>query len=187
MSGFEAKIRRAACTCGQVMFDAQGDPIVGASCYCTSCQCAGALFASLDGTMPVLEADGGTEFALYRKDRIDCTAGKHLLREHRLTASSPTRRVLASCCNTPMFLEFQNGHWLSVYSRRFRPDEKPPLEMRTMTADRRPGVVFSDSLPSYAKHSGRFMWRLLSAWARMGFRSPKLDYVQGKLDVQGGR
>ncbi|WP_269932723.1 hypothetical protein [Aminobacter sp. HY435] len=137
--------------------------------------------------LDVLEGDGGTDFALYRKDRVRCARGADLLREHRLTASSPTRRVLATCCNAPMFLEFKNGHWLSVYRRRFRPQDRPPVEMRVMTADRRAGVEFSDGLPSYARHSGLFMWRLLSAWAMMGFRSPRIDYVQGGTDVQGRR
>jgi len=184
MAGVGKDMRRVACRCGQVGFEASGAPIVGAACYCSSCQKAGGIFEALPGGKPVLESDGGTNFALYRKDRMRCVHGAELLREHRLSQKAPTRRVVAKCCNSPMFLEFKGGHWLSVYRRRFRPEDQPPVEMRTMTADRRPGVEFSDGLPSYAKHSGRFMWRLLSAWAAMGFRAPKLTYVQGELDVQ---
>lgn len=185
MPGVEPNFRSAACQCGQVAFEASGDPIVGAICYCSSCQKAGKMFEELPGGTPVLDSDGGTDFALYRKDRMRCVHGGELLREHRLSQQAPTRRVVAKCCNSPMFLEFKGGHWLSVYSRRFRPEDRPPVEMRTMTADRRAGVEFSDNLPSYAKHSGRFMWRLLWAWAAMGFRSPGIDYVKGELDVQG--
>ena len=36
--------------------------------------------------------------------------GRHLLRDE-----SSTRRVVASCCASPMFLDFKKGHWLSVY------------------------------------------------------------------------
>ncbi|WP_395448808.1 GFA family protein [Aminobacter sp. UC22_36] len=179
-------MRRVACRCGQVAFEASGAPIVGAICYCSSCQKAGGIFAALPGGTPVLESDGGTNYTLYRKDRIRCVHGAELLREHRLSPTAPTRRVVATCCNSPVFLEFKGGHWLSVYRERIDPAERPPAEMRTMTADRRPGVEFSDGLPSYAKHSGRFMWRLLTAWAAMGFRAPKVAYVKGELDVQGG-
>jgi hypothetical protein len=186
MAGIGTDMRRVACSCGQVAFEASGAPIVGAACYCSSCQKAGNIFEKLPGGEPVLESDGGTNYALYRKDRIRCVHSAELLREHRLSPTAPTRRVLAKCCNAPMFLEFKGGHWLSVYRERIHPDDRPPVEMRTMTADRRPGVEFSDGLPSYAKHSGRFMWRLLTAWAAMGFRAPKVEYVNGELDVQGG-
>ncbi|WP_246592187.1 GFA family protein [Aminobacter anthyllidis] len=186
MAGIGKDMRRVACRCGQVAFEASGAPIVGAACYCSSCQKAGKIFEELPGGEPVLESDGGTNYALYRKDRIRCVHGAELLREHRLSPTAPTRRVVATCCNSPMFLEFKGGHWLSVYSERIDPDERPPVEMRTLTADRRPGVEFSDGLPSYAKHSGLFMWRLLTAWVAMGFRAPKLEYVKGELDVQGG-
>lgn len=178
-------MRRVACRCGQVGFEASGTPIVTAACHCSSCQKAGKIFERLPGGAPVLESDGGTDYALYRKDRVHCVRGADLLREHRLGPTAPTRRVVAGCCNAPMFLEFKGGHWLSVYRERIHPDDRLPIEMRTMTADRRPGVEFTDGLPSYAKHSGRFMWRLLSAWAAMGFRAPKITYVQGELDVQG--
>ena len=39
---------------------------------------------------------------------------KHL-REFRLSAESGSRRVVATCCDTPVFLELKGAHWLSVY------------------------------------------------------------------------
>ena len=131
----------------------------------------------------MLDADGGTPFVLQRKDRVTFTKGAERLRELRLKPDSPTRRVVATCCNSPMFVEFSGGHWLSVYRDRFDITERPAVEMRTMTADRRTGVEFTDNVPSYRRHSGRFMWRLLAAWAAMGFRSPKLDHVKGTIDA----
>ena len=104
------------------------------------------------------------------------------MREYRLTPASKTRRVVATCCNAPIFLEFSGGHWLSIYKDRFAKADQPALDMRTMTRDRRPGVEFTDGLPSYKTHSGRFMWKLLTAWAAMGFRAPKIDYVSGTVD-----
>lgn len=175
--------RLARCTCGQVALRLSGAPIVTAACYCTSCQTAGTTFAALPGAEPVLGDDGGTAYLLCRKDRVEMLQGAGHLREFRLTPGSPTRRVVAACCNAPVFLEFQNGHWLSIYRDRLPADDRLPVEMRTMTMDRRAGVEFDDAIPSYRKHSGRFMWRLLVAWAAMGFRAPKLDYVKGTLDA----
>jgi hypothetical protein len=173
----------AECVCGRVGLECSGPPIVGAACYCESCQKAGRLFATLPGASSILAADGGTAYALYRKDRIRCVKGAEALREHRLTPVSKTRRVVASCCNSPMFVEFSGGHWLSVYQGRFSEGQRPPIEMRTMTRDAPAGIAFDDGLPSYRTHSGRFMWRLLTAWIAMGFRAPKIDYVNGTLDV----
>lgn len=176
---------RATCRCGSVALVLTGKPIVAAACYCKSCQTAGAQFETLPGATAVLDADGGTGFVLFRKDRVRCLRGEALLGEHRLTPSSATRRVIASCCNTPMFLEFQNGHWLSIYGHALPQDERPPVEMRTMTRDRRAGVEFHDAVPTYATHSGRFMWRLLAAWAAMGFRAPKIDWAKGAANESG--
>jgi hypothetical protein len=72
-----------------------------------------------------------------------------------------------------MFLEFNKGHWLSIYRDRL-PDGAAPLEMRVMTRDKREGVELPGDIPNYSSHSGKFMWKLLSAWAAMGFRSPKV-------------
>ena len=174
--------RMATCRCGSAALRLRGRPIATVACYCTSCQAAGRHLAALPGGVPVLDGDGGTAFVLSRKDRVDAVEGSDRLREYRLKPGSPTRRVVAACCNSPMFLEFQNGHWLSVYRDRLPVEDRLPIEMRTMIIDRRPGVAFHDSIPSYRKHSGRFMWRLLAAWAAMGFRAPKIDYVKGALD-----
>jgi hypothetical protein len=182
MSGNPARERIASCRCGNVALALAGEPIVASNCYCTSCQTAAARFETLEGAHPILEADGGTPYVLFRKDRVRPLRGESLLREHRLKPSSSTRRVVASCCNTPIFTEFQNGHWLSVYSHTLPEAERPPVDLRTMTVDRRPGVEFHDAVPSYRRHSGRFMCRLLAAWAAMSFRAPKIDWVKGALD-----
>jgi hypothetical protein len=85
-----------------------------------------------------------------------------------------------------MFLEFEKGHWLSLYRQRFAASDRPALEMRVMTGDRRAGFERKDDMPSYASHSGRFMWKLLSAWIAMGFRAPKIDYVKGGVGHYAG-
>ena len=57
--------------------------------------------------------------------------GQEYLEEHRLKPDSPTRRVIATCCNSGMFLDFTKGHWLTMYRNRF-PAGAPPLEMRVI-------------------------------------------------------
>ena len=82
---------------------------------------------------------------LFRKDRVVQTAGADRLSEHRLKPDSPTRRMIATCCNTPMLLEFTKGHWLTFY-RGGLPEEIPPLEMRVMTEDEPAAVNASQRL-----------------------------------------
>lgn len=140
------------------------------------------MFEALSGAPPVLNDDGSTDFVLFRKDRIGCVHGADRLREHRLTPNSKTRRVVATCCNTPMFLEFTGGHWLTLYRQRFNEQDRPPVQMRVMTRDRRAGTTVADGLPRYAGHSGKFMLKLIGAWAAMRFRTPQIEYVKGTLD-----
>jgi hypothetical protein len=163
----------ASCRCGPVAFETTGKPIMSADCHCQSCQEAGRQFERLPSAPAVLDAYGGIGFVLIRKDRVRCAKGGEKLQEHRLKPDSPTRRVLATCCNSPMFLEFNNGHWLSLYRDRL-PDGAAPLEMRVMTMDRREGVELPRDVPNYPRHSGKFMWKLLAAWVAMGFRTPKV-------------
>ena len=91
---------------------------------------------------PVLDANGGTGFVLYRKDRIRCIVGAEQLEEYRLKPQSPTRRVIAACCNSPMFLDFTKGHWLTFYRNRFGANA-PAVEMRVMANERPSGVTRS--------------------------------------------
>jgi hypothetical protein len=163
----------AVCQCGKVKLEAVGRPILTGSCYCTSCQEAGRRFEQLASAPPVLNPDGGTDFVLYRKDRVQCVTGQEYLEEHRLKPDSPTRRVVAACCNSAMFLDFTKGHWLTMFRDRF-PAGAPPLEMRVMTEQRRGGTELADDVPNYAGHSGKFMLKLVAAWIAMGLRRPEI-------------
>jgi hypothetical protein len=167
----------AACQCGKVKFEGVGPPILTASCYCTSCQEAGHQFEQLASAPPLLDSDSGTSVVLYRKDRVRCVIGQEYLEERRLKPDSPTRRVLATCCNSAMFLDFTKGHWLSMFRNRF-PTGAPPLEMRVMTKERRVGVELADDLPNYRGHSGKFMLKLIAAWIAMGLRRPDVALGQ---------
>src|SRR5258706_814694 len=157
----------AMCQCGKVKFEAVGPPILTGSCYCTSCQEAGRQFEQLASAPPVLDSDSGTGLILYRKDRVQCMMGQQYLEQHRLKPDSPTRRVIAKCCNSAMFLSFTKGHWLSMFRNRF-PIGAPPLEMRAMTKERRGGGEPSDWLTYYNSRSLTLMILLISAWFVLG-------------------
>jgi hypothetical protein len=171
----------AICQCGKVKFEVSGRPILTCSCYCTSCQEAGRRFEQLASAPPVLDPDSGTDFILYRKDRVHCVTGQEFLEEHRLKPDSPTRRVVATCCNSAMLLDFTKGHWLSMYRNRF-PTGAPPLEMRIMTKERRAGVELAGDLPNYSGRSGKLILKLIAAWIAMGLRRPEI--ALGKTATQ---
>ena len=166
----------ASCRCGKVQLQLAGQPILRGICYCTDCQEAGRGFQATPGAAPVLADDGGTDYVLYRKDRVRCVRGGDLLEERRLKPESPTRRMVARCCNTPMFLDFTKGHWLTVYRDRLS-GAVPPVAMRLMTAQRPAGVTLPDDAANYPGRSGKFMLKLLGAWAAMGFRRPAVEGV----------
>jgi hypothetical protein len=169
----QANAAAVTCQCGKVRLGAARAPILAASCYCSSCQRAGQEFENLPSAPQVRDADGGTPLVLYRKDRVRCETGQEHLEEFRLKPDSPTRRIIATCCNSPMFLDFTKGHWLSIYRKRLA-GGAPPIEMRIMTKDRRANVVLRDDLPNHAGYPGRFMLRLILARIAMGFGKPDM-------------
>lgn len=175
------------CCCGQVVLEVRGAPIVSAECLCSDCRHAGEILESLPGAPSMLDDRGATRFVMYRKDRVRCRHGADFLREHRLSVKSRTRRVVASCCNTPMFLEYTRGHWLSMYGNRWPAGQLPALETRVMTRSRRDGVVLPDDVPNPDVATLRLLARLLAARLAMGFRVPGVDYVEGILDVRQER
>jgi hypothetical protein len=144
----QSKSVTVACQCGKVIFSASRSPILAASCYCGSCQQAGREFENLPSAPQVMDADGGTPVVLYRKDRVQCKTGEECLEEHRFKPDSLTRRVIATCCHSPMFLDFTKGHWVSIYRKRF-PNGAQPIEMRIMTKERRADVMLRDDVPRF--------------------------------------
>ena len=176
------KATEISCTCGQFRLEVEGNPIVAVECCCNSCRAAGARFRALPSAPSILLPSGATRFVLYRKDRTRFVQGSESLKEFRLTPESKTRRVVATCCNTPVFAEFQNGHWLSLYGCLWPADTLPALELRTMTMDLPVGTALSDDVPNASRHTVSFYVKLLSAWIAMGFRSPKIA-VHGELRV----
>jgi hypothetical protein len=122
---------------------------------------------SLPNASAVGGPDGGTAYILYRKDRIECSKGAKLLKSYKLKETSVTNRVVATCCNSAMFMNFDRGpHWVSAYRARFH-EELPPLQLRICTKFKPDGVILPDDVPSYRGYSPGFIVKLLASRVAM--------------------
>lgn len=169
-----------SCACGRVHLEVASKQIISVECCCNSCREAGARLQALPAAPPLLGSNGTTRYVLYRKDRVRFLQGAELLKEFRLSPEAPTRRIVATCCNTPVFLDFTKGHWLSLYGSLWPAGTLPPLEMRTMASDLPSGVALPDDVPNPKHYSVSFFAKLLGAWVAMGFRRPTIA-VNGEI------
>lgn len=153
----------ATCACGNVEVRAFGKPIVSAACHCDDCQKGAAQIEALPKAAAVRDPNGGTAYLLYRKDRFECSRGAERLKPHKLKDMSPTNRVVATCCNSAMFMNFDRGpHWVSAYRARFHGD-LPPLQARICTKFKPEGVVLTNDVPSYRTYPPSFIVKLLAS------------------------
>ena len=173
-------VQQVACRFGEVTLNLTGTPIACVDCCCNSCRAAGLRLQRLPGAQRLLGPHGTTRFVMYRKDRVAFLAGVERLAAFRLSADAGTRRVLATCCNTPLFLELTGGHWLSLYGGLWPEDARPPLQMRTMVGDLPDPSVLPADVPNLKQHSLRFYARLMKAWIAMGLRSPDIR-IEGQV------
>ncbi|WP_233833647.1 GFA family protein [Paraburkholderia sp. ZP32-5] len=157
-----------SCSCGKVEYKLAGTPILTAVCYCDDCQRGSAQIDALANAAPVLGADGGTAYVLYRRDRFECTKGRELLRDLRLKDTSPTKRVVAGCCNTAMHLDFEKGHWVAAYRERFRQDA-PPIQMCIQARFKPESASAPSDIPTYRTFPPRFLAKLLMSRIAMVF------------------
>lgn len=161
------------CACGAVRLEAIDPPMMSVICHCTSCRTAGRAFDARSPVAPIVDAAGGTAVILWRKDRVRCVRGGERLVAHRLTPEAPSRRMVASCCETPMFGDFTKGFWVSIYRDRVK--DAPAPSMRVMMSDAPDGATLpDDGLPRFRGRPGKFLMKLLTTWAAMGFRNPRL-------------
>jgi len=156
----------AMCNCKSVAVVAFGSPITTSACYCDSCQEAARQIGALTNAPCVAGSDGGTEYVVYRKDRVLCTQGKELLKAYKLDPNSPTSRVVANCCNTAMFLAFDdNKHWVDLYRSRCCGDV-PSLRMRVCTRFAPDAERLPRDVPQFPSYPPRFIAALI--WAKFG-------------------
>jgi hypothetical protein len=164
--------RVAHCRCGAVELGAWGEPIIVATCYCDDCQAAAQRLVDSTNQAPPVTADGGSEFMVFRRDRIACTRGAENLKVMKLTDASKTRRMLAACCTTPMYVGFEDKRpWVSAYRAGFGADA-PPVEMRICTRFKRSDGQANDSLRSHPGYPPAMPFRILAVWPLVLFSRP---------------
>jgi hypothetical protein len=142
----KTEFRTLTCACGSVELTLTGEPFMVNICHCDDCQRASAALEKLPGAPKILDAFGGTTYALCRRDRVRIAKGRDKLAEHRIDGEARTHRTVASCCQSPLFLDFEPGHWLSIYQQRF-PDPKPAAQRHINTRFMPAGPGPTDGLP----------------------------------------
>ena len=153
----------ARCACGKVVLQARGRPIGAAVCYCDDCQAAGRQIEALPGAQPVLDADAGSSLVMYRRDRLDCVAGADLLMAKKLRPDSPTNRHVASCCNSAMYLGFDDSkHWVDVFRARIE-GAAPPIEARMCTRFLPEGTQVPNDVPSFPGFAPKIVVKMLAS------------------------
>jgi hypothetical protein len=170
------------CACGRTRLEIQGDPILVSECLCNSCRAAADRLAMLPGAKTMLTPYRATPCAEYRKDRVRFLSGAEHLKEFRLSSDAGSRRVVATCCNTPVFLEMKGAHWLSLYLHLWSKGARPRPEIRTMAGDLPDRTGLPGDIPNLKSHTVFFYAKLFAAWVGMGFRNPRIE-VMGKIDA----
>ena len=160
---------RASCACGQVAMEAEGPPLITAVCYCDDCEAAGREIEALPAAPPVLDPDSGTAVVMYRKDRLRCVQGAERLVAHKIRPGATTSRYVASCCNSAMYLGFDDAkHWVDVFRGRIQ-GTPPPIEARVCTRFKPDGVELPADAPSYDRFPPRMIGKLIGARIAMMF------------------
>jgi hypothetical protein len=163
MSGILKNATMLRCSCGSVELECIGAPITSVVCYCDDCQEGARQIEALPNARPTRDSDGGTSYVIYRKDRVRCSKGVSLLTPFKIREKSTTNRVVASCCNSAMFLNFDDGkHWVDVYRSRFQGDA-PPLQMRICTKFKPANSSIPRDMPGYQDYPLKFLAKLASA------------------------
>ncbi len=161
---------KASCDCGQVQLGAQGAPIICLTCYCDDCQESARQLESHANARRIADVNGGTEFVLFRKDRVDYLRGADLLKGYKIEDGSATTRQVATCCNAPMAMVFEDSrHWIPVYRARIL-GEVPPIEMLICTKYAPVLIGAAGGVPAYTGYPMKFMARLLVSGIAMLLR-----------------
>lgn len=159
----------ARCECGSVEFTVIGKPVLSIACHCDDCQQGSLKIEQLPNAPHILDQAGGTTYLLYRKDRMNCSKGAEHLRDCMLKDDSPTRRTIATCCNSFMFLDFKKGHWFSMHRAQFE-GNAPALQMRIQTKFKPEGSNVPNGASIYSTFPFKFIGKLMAARVAMLLR-----------------
>lgn len=162
------------CNCSKVEIQVFGKPILANICHCDDCQKGSLQIEDLHGAPKILDQNGGTSYVLYRKDRVRFIKGKKYLKETRIDKEIRTRRVIAACCNSPMFLDFEPGHWISLYHQQFHFPE-PNIEMHVQTRFVPINRKIEGHIPKYNAFPLKMMMKLIIARIHMMFSKTSID------------
>ena len=160
---------RASCVCGSVVLETRGRPVATAICHCDDCQAAAARFAALPGSAPVMDAAAGTAMVMVRKGRMTCVHGAERLQPLKLKPGSPTSRYVAACCNSAMYLGFDDAkHWVDIFRNRIA-GEPPRIEARVCTRFRPAGDALPGDAPAYPGYPPGLIPKLVGSRIAMLF------------------
>jgi len=152
--------RIASCNCGKVQVRATGRPIVSAACYCADCQAGGRLLEEAGARKDFRDAWGGTEYLVYRDDRLRGLEG--MVQAFRIREAAPTTRYITTCCRSALYLKYGAGWWTSLYRVRFG-DTAPPLQMRNNIQHVQDRATLPSDVPTYSGFPPGLFGRLLCA------------------------
>ncbi len=164
------------CRCGTVRLSASGRPSGATICHCAECQTAAMIFERRFNA-PVADSEGGTFHVLWRKDRLTCQSGSDKLAAHKLDPKSPTDRVIATCCGTPMYLDRKGRPWVGVFADRVPDQARPDPELRVYAKDRVEAGQHADGVRTYPGYSRRMLFRRWHAIWRSGFETDHMGFV----------
>ena len=155
-----APTHTASCACGAVEIAVAGDPIAAMSCCCDDCQAAAAALEALPGAPALREPCGGTPAVMFPRTALKITRGRDRLEAFRLRDRSPTKRMVATCCNTFLFVDFDRGpFWVDVVSARMEDAPAPRWRIQTRFLTAPP----PDDLPNHPKYPAGLVWRIALA------------------------
>src|SRR5260370_21102993 len=87
------------------------------------------------------------------------------LLRYKIRENSTTNRVIATCCNSAMFLNFDDGkHWVDLYRSRCQGDVLP-VQMRICTKFKPDGRSIPTDVPHYSRYPMSLLMKLLLAKA----------------------
>lgn len=159
-------LQTARCACGAVEITLDAPPIASLSCCCDDCQAAAQKLEALPGAPAFREPCGGTPAVLFPKTALKVTKGRDRLTAHRKHPGARTKRMVASCCNSFLYVAFDRGpFWVDVLSTRFDDPAPPPRwRIQTRFLDTPP----PDDLPNHAKYPQGLVWRIALAGVLAG-------------------